>query len=125
MGRGTRKKLFKDESTKWSFTTNTIDMTKFRGIIYRYFWFDDVVEEYFGVSSTSSYKDLTDITIAEKNHYMRWFGKKRKDGMLLYQGQELLQRWTCFYPNFNKKHIFMNSRLSTFVTKYYQEKRFD
>ena len=44
MGRGTRKKLFKDESTKWSFTTNTIDMTKFRGIIYRYFWFDDAVE---------------------------------------------------------------------------------
>ena len=33
-------------------------MAKFRGIIYRYFWFDDIVEEYFGVNSTNPYKDL-------------------------------------------------------------------
>ena len=33
MGRETRKKLFRDESAIWSFTTNTIDTTKFRGII--------------------------------------------------------------------------------------------
>ena len=45
MGRETRKKLFRNESTIWSFTTNTVDMTTFRGIIYKYFWFDDVVEE--------------------------------------------------------------------------------
>ena len=109
MGRGTRKKLFKDESTKWSFTTNTIDMTKFRGIIYRYFWFDDAVEEHFGVSFANPYKDLTDtnIYISQKNHYMRWFGKKGKDGPPLYQGQGPLQRWTCFYPDFNKKNIFL------------------
>ena len=71
----------------WSFTIYTIDMTKCRGIIYRYFWFDDVAEEYFGASSTNSYNDLTETTIADRNHYMRWFGKKCKDGMLLYQGQ--------------------------------------
>ena len=35
MGREARKKLFRDESTKWSFTTNSIDMKKFKGIIYR------------------------------------------------------------------------------------------
>ena len=87
MGRETRKKPFRDESKMWSFTIYTIDMTKFKGIIYRYFWFDDVAEEYFGISSTNSYKDLTETTIAERNHYMRWFGKKSKDGMLLYQGQ--------------------------------------
>ena len=71
MRRKTRKKLFRDESTIWSFTTNTIDMAKFREIIYRYFWFDDVVEEYFGINSENPYKDLIYITISEKNHYMR------------------------------------------------------
>ena len=35
MGKKTRKKLFKNESTIWSFTTNTKDITKFRGIIFR------------------------------------------------------------------------------------------
>ena len=38
-------------------------MAKFRGIIYRYFWFDDIVEEYFGVNSTNPHKDLTYTTI--------------------------------------------------------------
>ena len=63
IGRETRKILFRDESTILSFTTNTIDMAKFRGIIYRYFWFDDIVEEYFRVNSTNPYKDLTYTTI--------------------------------------------------------------
>ena len=76
MRRKTRKKLFRDESTIWSFTTNTIDMAKFREIIYRYFWFDDVVEEYFGINSENPYKDLIYITISEKNQYMKWFGRK-------------------------------------------------
>ena len=35
--RGTRKKIFRDESTIRRFTTNTIDMTIFRGIPFRYF----------------------------------------------------------------------------------------
>ena len=105
MGTGTRKKLFKDESTKWSFTTNTIDMTKFRGIIHRYL--DDAVEEHFGVTFANPYKDVTDTNISQKNHCMRWFGKKGKDGLPLYQGPGPLQRWTCFYPDFNKKNIFL------------------
>ena len=66
MGKETRKKLFRDESTIWSFTANTISMKKFRGTIYRYFWFDNVVEEYFSVSSANPYKDLTNTTISEK-----------------------------------------------------------
>ena len=57
-------------------------MTKFRRIIYRYFWFDDAIEEYFGVSSANPYKDLT--TISEKNHYMRWYCRKEIDGMTLF-----------------------------------------
>ena len=108
MGRETRKKLFRDESTIWNFTTNTIDTTKFRGVIYRHFWLDDAVEEYFGVNSANPYKDLTYTTISEKNHYMRWPGRKEKDIPPLYQGQGRLQRWACFYPDFN---IFMNPRL--------------
>ena len=87
MGARTRKRLFKYESIIWSFFLDAIDMTKFRGIIYRHFWFDDVVEEYFGVNSTNPYKDLTDTTIAEKIHYRRWFGKKCKDGTPFYHGQ--------------------------------------
>ena len=46
--------------------------------MYRYFWFDDVTEEYFGVSFANPSKDLTHTTILEKNHCMRWFGKKGK-----------------------------------------------
>ena len=38
-------------------------MAKFRGIICRYFWSDDIVEEYFGVNSANLYKDLTYTTI--------------------------------------------------------------
>ena len=126
MGRETRKKLLRDESTIWSFTANTIDMTKFRGIIYRYFLFDDVVEEYFGASSANPYKDLTYTTISEKNHYIRWFGRKEIDGAPLYQGQRQLQRWTCFYPDFNKQTYSYESNIEyLFVTKYYHEKRFD
>ena len=111
MGRETRKKLFRDESTIWSFTTNTIDMTKFIGIIYRHFWLDDVVEEYFGVNSANPYKDLTYATISEKNHYMRWSGRKEKDIPPLYQGQGRLQRWVCFYPDFNKQTYFYESKI--------------
>ena len=44
MGRETRKQLFRDDLTIWRFTTNNIDMKKFRGIIYIYFWFDDAEE---------------------------------------------------------------------------------
>ena len=62
-------------------------MTKFRGIIYRYFWYDDELEEYFGVDSANPYQDLTYKTISEKNHCMRWFDKKEKDSTPLYQGQ--------------------------------------
>ena len=102
MGKETRKKLFRDESTIRSFTTNTINMKKFKGIIYRYFWFDNVVEEYFSVSSANPYKDLTNTTISEKNKYIRWFGRKKVDNAPLYQGK--LQRWTCFHPDFNKKN---------------------
>ena len=64
--RGTRKNIFRDESTIRRFTTNTIDMTIFRGIPFRYFWFNDVVEEYIGVNSVNPCKDLTYTTIAEK-----------------------------------------------------------
>ena len=64
--RGTRKKIFRDESTIRRFTTNTIDMTIFRGIPFRYFWFNDGVEEYIGVNSVNPCKDLTYTTIAEK-----------------------------------------------------------
>ena len=46
--------------------------------MYRYFWFDDVTEEYFGLSFANPSKDLTHTTILEKNHCMRWFGKKGK-----------------------------------------------
>ena len=81
MGARTRKRLFKYESIIWSFFLDAIDMTKFRGIIYRHFWFDD------GVNSANPYKDLTDTTIAEKIHYRRWFGKKCKDGTPFYHGQ--------------------------------------
>ena len=66
MRKKTRKKLFKNESTIWSFTTNTIDITKFRGIIFRQFQFSDALEEYFGVSSAKPCKDLTYTTTAEK-----------------------------------------------------------
>ena len=62
-------------------------MTKFRGIIYRYFWYDDELEEYFGVDSANPYQDLTYKTISEKNHGMRWFDRKEKDSTPLYQGQ--------------------------------------
>ena len=64
--RGTRKKTFRDESTIRSLITNTIDMTIFRGITFRYFWFNDVVEEYIGVNSVNPCKVLTYTTIAEK-----------------------------------------------------------
>ena len=126
MGRETRKKLLRDESTIWSFKTNAIDMTKFRGKIFRYFWFNDVVETYFGVSSTNPYKDLIDTTIAEKSQYMMWFGRKEKDETPLYQGQGQIQRWTCFYPDFNKETYFYESKIKyLFVTKYYHEERLD
>ena len=126
MGRETRKKLFRDESTIWSFKTNAIDMTKFRGKIFRYFWFNDVVETYFSVSSTNPYKDLIDTTIAEKCQYMMWFGRKEKDGTPLYQGQGRIQRWTCFYPDFNKETYFYESKFKyLFVTTYYHEERLD
>ena len=62
------KKLTMGRETKkiWSFTTDTIDVTKFRGKIFRYFWFVDLIETYFGVSSANPYKDLTPITIGQK-----------------------------------------------------------
>ena len=90
IGRETRKTSFRDESTIWSFTIETIDMTKVRGIIFRYFWFADLIETYFGISSANPCKDLTSITIGQKNYYMAWFSKTRKDGAPLYQDR--LQR---------------------------------
>ena len=80
MHRGTRKKPFRDESTIRSFTINTIDMTIFRGITFRYFWFNDVVEEYIGVNSVNPCKDLTYTTIAEKITTWRGLVEKKKMG---------------------------------------------
>ena len=55
---------------------------------------------------------------------MGWFGRKKVDDAPLYQGK--LQRWACFYPDFNKKTLFYESRVKyLFVTKYYHEKRLD
>ena len=109
MGRERRKKLFRDKSTMWSFTINTIGMTKFRGIIFRYFWFDDLIETYFGINSLTSYKDLTSVTIGKKNHYMMWFSRTRRDGAPLYQ--HMLQRWSYFYPDANKETYFYESKI--------------
>ena len=107
IGRETRKTSFRDESTIWSFTIETIDMTKVRGIIFRYFWFADLIETYFGISSANPYQDLTSITIGQKNYYMAWFSKTRKDGAPLYQDR--LQRWSCFCPDASKKTYFHES----------------
>lgn len=84
MGRERRKKLFRDKSTMWSFTINTIGMTKFRGIIFRYFWFDDLIETYFGINSLTSYKNLTSVTIGKKKslHDVVFQNKKRRSSSL-------------------------------------------
>ena len=124
MHRGTRKKPFRDESTIRSFTINTIDMTIFRGITFRCFWFNDVVEEYIGVNSVNPCKDLTYTTIAEK--ITTWGGLVEKEKMgHLFTRDRGIQRWTCFYPDFNKQTYFYESKTDyLFVTNYYHKKRF-
>ena len=55
---------------------------------------------------------------------MRWFSKTRKNGAPLYQDR--LQRWSCFYPDANKKTHFYESKVNyLFVTKYYHKKSMD
>ena len=115
MGRETRKKLLRDESTIWSFKTNAIDMTKFRGKIFRYFWFNDVVETYFGVSSTNPYKDLIDTTIAEKSQYMMWFVEKKKMRRPFTRDRDKYKDGPAFTLILIKKHIFMNLKLSIYL----------
>ena len=120
--RGTRKKTFRDESTIRSLITNTIDMTIFRGISFRYFWFNDVVEEYIGVNSVNPSMQSSYIyNHSRKDHYMRWSGRKEKDGTSLFMGH-LFTRDRDEYkdgPAFTliliNKHIFMNPRLIIYL----------
>ena len=50
IGRGTRKKLFVDESRIWNFSTNTTDQKQLRSFIFGYFWYNDIAESHFGIN---------------------------------------------------------------------------
>ena len=50
MGRGTRKKLFVDESRIWNFSKNTTDQKQLRSFIFGYFWYNDIAESHFGIN---------------------------------------------------------------------------
>ena len=113
MGKETRKKLFTDESTIWSSTTNTINMKKFRGIIYRYFWLDNVAEEYFSVSSANPYKDLTNTTIPEKIYTGDGLVEKRQ--MVGLFTRDNYKDGLVFTQILIKKHYFMNPELSIYL----------
>ena len=64
-----RRELFIDESTLYTYTTQTADdKTNFRAATFGYFWHDDIIESYFSIKAKNQSNDFTGITIPPKKH---------------------------------------------------------
>ena len=87
MGKGTRKKLFVDEPRMQNFsnfTAGTIDRKHLRSFMPGYFWYDDIAEDYFGISRGNLVWVVRDQTNLEKNLYIRNFDNKKSPQTILF-----------------------------------------
>ena len=105
MGKGTRKKLFVDESRIWNFTTSTIDRKLLRSFMFGYFWHDDIVESYFGINRGNLVWVLRYLTNLEKNLYLRHFDAKNRYSGNLYTSRG--KQWTVLKPIFAARTRFL------------------
>ena len=95
-GKGTRKKLFVDESRIWNFDANTTDRRQLRSFMFGYFWYDDIAESHFGINQRNPVRVLRDLINLEKNWYIRYFDTRRRSQASLYTGWE--KQWTVLRP---------------------------
>ena len=64
--KGTRKKVFVDESRIWNFAAfngNTIGRSKLRSFMFGYFWYDDIAESHFGINQRNPVRVLRDLKL--------------------------------------------------------------
>ena len=109
MGKTTRKKMFMDKSSLWSFTTNIPERKSLRAFMFWYFWNDDIIEKYFTLDSTTSSKSFKNITTDQKA--ITWDILKCQVTLLQVMESFMLERQDSglFYNLYgiSKKH-FMN-----------------
>ena len=100
MGKHNRKLLCTDESRVWSLKLVGTTVQAMHSLTFAYLYYVPIFEWSFEIT-TNDIKDLTKITVAQKNAYMRKFDQLRIDSNVFHTA--LMKHNTILNPIWNGK----------------------
>ena len=122
MGKFARKKLVLHESRLWSIaSSNSMDRSKLKGILFGCLWFESEFEQQFGV--TNETKDITGLTTTQNSEFLRKFDATGKSSNSFHTAS--LESNTVLQPIWNQKTKIVGpnvARYYVFVRNFYHDR---